>query len=235
MASVANDLRTLGVGKGLYSVPDAARLSRVPARRVRRWAEGYAYTSPAGEEHVSPPVWHREYGSPAESDLTLSFRDLLEIRAINLFREHGLSWARIRAAAQRIASEWEVSHPFSDRRFSTDGRTVWMSTDNPEKVLLNVLSDEHAWSAFLRPSLVGVEYLKLDPVLWFPMAHKRVVIDPQRCFGQPITNKESVPTSILRASVMAEGSIERTARVFEVPPRAVRDAIAFEESILKAA
>ena len=43
------------IGIGIYGVPDAARLTQVPPRRIHRWVKGYTYKTEAGEwKRVSP-------------------------------------------------------------------------------------------------------------------------------------------------------------------------------------
>src|SRR6266404_3828839 len=50
----SNGFRFIGVG--LYTVPEASRLSRVSTGRIRRWLRGYSFTTPSGR-HLSPPVF----------------------------------------------------------------------------------------------------------------------------------------------------------------------------------
>jgi uncharacterized protein (DUF433 family) len=66
-------------------------------------------------------------------------------------------------------------------------------------------------------------------VHWRPFRGKdSIVIDPARAFGQPIAIDYGVPTAALAGAVEAECSIEGVAKLFEVPPMVVRDAVKFE-------
>jgi uncharacterized protein (DUF433 family) len=68
---------------------------------------------------------------------------------------------------------------------------------------------------------------------WWPMGHKRlVVIDPARAFGAPIVAKGGVPTRVLYFSARAERSQKAAAAIYDVPLRAVRDAVAFEKRLM---
>src|SRR5262245_44583194 len=49
----ANGYRFIGLG--LYTVPEASRLSHVSVGRIRRWLRGYTFTTRTGM-HKSPPV-----------------------------------------------------------------------------------------------------------------------------------------------------------------------------------
>jgi uncharacterized protein (DUF433 family) len=64
------------IGIGLYTVPEAARLTGISVPRIRRWLTGYRYR--AGEvEHASGPLWTPEvpkFGSKIEPLSTQRFR-----------------------------------------------------------------------------------------------------------------------------------------------------------------
>jgi uncharacterized protein (DUF433 family) len=60
---------------------------------------------------------------------------------------------------------------------------------------------------------------------------RNVVIDPARSFGRPIVTQGRVPTEIPSQAVKIEGSPGRVAKLYEVPLKAVRDAIAFQTQL----
>ena len=61
---------------GLYTVPEAARLTRISVGKVRRWLKGYDFRSGTSLRH-SDAVWQGEI-KPIENKLALSFRDLVK-------------------------------------------------------------------------------------------------------------------------------------------------------------
>jgi len=65
---------------------------------------------------------------------------------------------------------------------------------------------------------------------WRPRSN-RVILDPQRSFGEPIVADEGIPTDILASAYVAEGSVDAVARWYEVDPAAVEDAVEFEFSL----
>jgi len=85
------------LGVGVYTPSEAARITRVSAGRIKRWLSGYAFKSSDGA-HASPPLWPPEI--PSTDSLVLSFRDLLEVRFVDAFRQHGVGWKSIRIAAE---------------------------------------------------------------------------------------------------------------------------------------
>ena len=75
---------------GLYSVPEAARLTRISVGKIRRWLKGYNFKS-GDSIHHSDAVWQGEL-QPVENKLALSFRDLQELRFVDAFVGAGVSW-----------------------------------------------------------------------------------------------------------------------------------------------
>jgi uncharacterized protein (DUF433 family) len=222
------------VGIGLYSVSEAHQLTGVPADSIRRWLLGYTYRH--GDDVVeSRPVWQAQI-PPIDNTLGLGFLDLMEIRFVHAFRKHGVTWRVIRAAAARARTLYQKDHPFSTQRFRTDGRRIFWETleESGETKLLDLVHDQYAFHQIIASTLyAGLEFSPQDEVTrWFPMWPKRqVVLDPQRAFGRPILDAAGVPTEVLARAVEVEGSVQRVARWYAVPERAVRAAVEFQEKI----
>ena len=82
------------LGIGIYGVPEAARLTGVSAPRIRRWVKGYTFRV-RGSARRSAPVWQSQLPR-LDHQIAVSFLDLIEIRFVNAFLEHGVSWPTIR-------------------------------------------------------------------------------------------------------------------------------------------
>lgn len=220
-------------GVGIYSVAEASRLTGVSPGRIRRWLRGYAFTS-KGFDHQSPPVWLPSLPTIG-GRLALSFLDLIEVRFVDAFRKHGVSWSTIRRAEQRARDEFGTTHPFSSRRFKTDGRSIFavVQEDHGEHALLDIVRSQYAFVRILSPYLKGLDFSDGDqPLRWWPLGdRRRIVLDPDRSFGQPIVAGEGVPTAVLARAFETEKSVEAVAQWYDVAPRSVRDAVEFEEKI----
>lgn len=222
------------VGVGLYTAKEAERLTGVPSRSIQRWLYGYRYHH--GEIfREMPPVWNGQIPR-IDEQLGLGFQDLMEIRFVHAFREHKIGWPTIRIAAQRACDIFKVDHPFSTRRFKTDGRRIFAEAvdESGETKLLDLVRNQYAFHQVVSPSLyIGLEFSDLDSVLrWFPMWPKRdVVVDPHRSFGRPVVASTGVPTEILAKAYEVEESVDCVAKWFDVPTNTVRAAINFESKI----
>ena len=226
---LSNRNRLLGLG--LYTIPEGARLTGVPGRSIRRWLLGYRYRRDDAT-HAQPSVWRAD--APTVDGVTgLSFLDLIEVRFVHAFRQHGVSWKVIRLAAERACEEFQRTHPFVSRRFKTDGRWIVLETieEAGERNLLDLVRNQFEFEKIVAPLLKGgLEFADDDEVVrWFPNWPKRqVVIDPGRCFGRPIVAAGGVPTEILAKAVEVEGSARTVAKWYEVPLSAVEAAVEFE-------
>ena len=222
------------IGRGVYCLSDAERLTKVPRQRIRRWAKGYSYQYKGRERQSAPIVAARLLSG--ETELVLDFADLLEVRFLNAFREHGVGWKAIRIAAARAKELLGRHHPFSSRIFMTDGRTIMVEIvqETGDKALLDLVKSQYVFRSVLAPSLyAGFEFNDLDePMRWWPLGmRRRVVVDPQRGFGAPIAAKSGVPTQVLASAYNVEKSYAYVSRWYEVEVREVKDAVQFENQL----
>jgi hypothetical protein len=83
------------IGIGLYTPPEAARLTGAKPRSITGWLRGYERRGVAHE-----PLWTPEPETRSDV-LTLSFQDLLQLRTVTAFQKRGLSTRFIRRAILR--------------------------------------------------------------------------------------------------------------------------------------
>ena len=222
------------IGLGIYSVPEAARLTGINSRTIRRWLRGYSYK--VGDElRHSPEVVFADLRQIEEA-FALTFRDLIEVRFVQAFRHHGVSSKTLRAASSLGQRMLQTTHPFSTKAFRTDGKKIFaeLANGSGDPKLLDLLADQYVFRKILAPHLYrDLERSADDEVLrWWPMNRTGlVVLDPGRSFGQPIINEEGVSTWVLAKAFEAEESINRVAEWFDVKPASVRAAVTFENQL----
>lgn len=221
------------VGIGLYSFPEAAKLTGIESSRLRRWLHGYSY-HPKGEDakRTATPLW--ESALFKEELDALSFGDLLEVRFVDVFRKHGVSMSTIRVAAQHARELFNTDYPFTNRRFRTDGRAVFAEAirETGDVEMIDLGKKQYVFEKVVRPSLyTGIEFGEDELAKrWFPVANSRaVVLDPQIAFGKPIVTDVGIRTDVLYESFMVEQDKHTVARIYEVPVSAVEQAVRFEQ------
>lgn len=220
---------------GLYSVPEAARLTRISAGKIRRWIKGYNFRSGQSVHH-SDAVWETEI-KPLDNKAALSFRDLLELRFVDAFIQAGVSWVTMRRAHAKAQVELETTHPFCSKRIATDGKRILLqqAEADSDQALVDIVTEQREFTRIVQDFLKELEFSG-DDIIWWPLGKQRhIVIDPRRNFGQPTLVKSGVPAITLAHSVKANSSVELVARWYEVQQAEVRDAVEFEASLAKAA
>jgi uncharacterized protein (DUF433 family) len=220
---------------GLYTVPEASRLTRISTGKIRRWIKGYDFRTSGSIRH-SDAVWQGEI-KPLDNKVALSFRDLLELRFVDAFIRAGVSWRTMRRAHTNAQSELRTTHPFCSNRIFTDGRSILLrqAEEDSDEALVNLATDQKEFSRMVETFRKELEFSGTD-IVWWPLGKGRqIVLDPRRNFGQPTVTKSGVPAATLARSVKANSSQEIVARWYEVHPDEVRDAVEFEQSLAKAA
>jgi uncharacterized protein (DUF433 family) len=230
-------------GTGIYTLPEAARLINVPARKIRRWLYGYTYPKKSGEDTVqtfSDPLWQPQLSKVEYEAEVIGFNDLLEVRFVAAFVEHGVPLVVVRRCLDTARKLFGVDYPMTSGSFKTDGKTIFadaIEKSVKEGALLDLKSLQFAFKVIINPSLyAGIEYDGKKASKWYPQQRRQhIVLDPARQFGSPIVEETGTPTDMLYASYVAEGAtpqaVMRTAKVYEVPMRLVESAISFEQGL----
>jgi len=220
---------------GIYTVTEAARLSGVPARRIRRWLSGYNWTSSNKKRRASAAVWEGQF-KPIDGQPALGFLDLIEVKFVDAFLKAGVTWRTIRKAMEYARKKLPgTTHPFCTRRFVTDGREILLraihyTNDTP---LIEIANDQAVFGQLLEPFIIQMDFGK-DDVLerWWPLGKDYgVAVDPRRNFGQPSVFQAGVPTRVLARSVKANESVEQVARWYELTVDSVKKAVEFENQL----
>lgn len=220
------------VGVGLYTPAEAARLLRIPANKIVRWLRG----------HEASGRWYERLWQPqvqlGDGRVYLGFRDLMELRTAHAFMEAGVSAIMIRRAIVEAQKYINEERPLSTTKFRTDGRSIFLEVadESGDTKLLDLFKRHYAFKRIIEASLKGVDFEGIAPVRWWRASRaQKILLDPERSFGQPIESESGIPTAALAAAAQAEGSPEAAARVWQVPPQAILRAIRFETELAIAA
>lgn len=223
------------IGIGTYTVPEAARLLRMPAITIRRWLGGYSFRQRGKTQRV-PPLWTPQL--PAhDGHIELGFRDLIELRFVQQFTKAGVGLKAIRASLNLARQLVNDARPFSTRQFRTDGRTIFLETihSGADPDLLDLKRSQFVIAKIIERCFKDLDIGDDAVSRWRPFHGKAsIVIDPARAFGQPITAEAGIPTVTLADAVKAEGSLKRVAYLYGLPEPIVRDADTFERSLIAA-
>ena len=144
------------LGKGVYSVPEAARIIQTDARSIRRWTMGYTTQK---TKHFSPPILPTPI-LKIDDEEVVTFHQLIECMFISLFRENQIAMTVIRSATAYAAKLFNTDHPFAVENFKTDGESIFheqhLCLDDTEgmskaQVILNIQRSQFVFAEFVVP------------------------------------------------------------------------------------
>ena len=218
------------VGKGIYPIPEAARLSKVSERRIRYWLK--RIDSEGARE--TGKLWHGEH-QPIKNKVVLGFLDLQEVRFVEEFLKAGVTWRLLRAAHEVARYRYQTEHPFCTRDFVTDGKHIIEQLKHaPGHIEYEeIAKTQRVFPSVVRPFIKDLEFSSDRQLLrWWPLGTRRsVVLDPQRQFGQPIISDGGIATEVLYLAARQGQTEKEVASWYEVEESAVRDAVNFETSL----
>ena len=137
------------------------------------------------------------------SEETLTFAEQIELQFVLLYLAEGVSLAVIKKAAAAAAEKFHTDHPFSVKRFDTDGQTIFATLiseqTNRRHVedlrVVDLQKGQYVFEKVMRPFFRKLEYQKDQLVRYWPEGKRgRILLDPARKFGQPIDAESGVPT-----------------------------------------
>lgn len=228
------------LGKGLYSISEAARILQMRADTVRRWVTGYSFGR-NGHKRYSPPLIQLST-IDGVSEVFLTFQNLIELLFIRLFHREGVSLYTIRAAALEAQADFNSRHPFAVKQFDTDGKGIFATLEfkdiegiTKSKVLKDLRLSQMVIDEIARPYFKNLEYSDLGVIRYYPLGtEKGIVLDPKRSFGKPIDEASGVATYVLYQMARTGEAPRDIAAWYGVSEEAVSNAIEYEV-LLKAA
>jgi uncharacterized protein (DUF433 family)/DNA-binding transcriptional MerR regulator len=216
--------RSDNLGVGFYALPQAARLLGLHTNKLRRWVGGFGDMESVIERDCP-------------FDATVTFTELMELMFVRQFRDEGVSMQAIRKAANAAAKKLRSRHPFAVKRFDTDGRHIFVTARRKETdktIVEDLVKGQLVFEQIIKPFFRKLEYGRKDVMRYWPQeTDGRVVLDPERRFGQPIDAETGVPAVALAQAVKADKrhDVSKVAKWFDVPKEAVQAAVSFEKSL----
>jgi uncharacterized protein (DUF433 family) len=217
-------------GVGIYTAPEAARMVGMGAQTLRRWLLGYEHAAKGEPKRAERPLWRPQY-EPDDDGVLLGFRDLVEARIVNALRDKGIGLQTLRICMERAREIIGEDRPFSTEQFKTDGKTIFLAItrglDEPQ--LIDLRRQQGVFNRVVAPSLADLDFGPGGAERWWLLHGKRTIVaDPDHAFGQPIVAGHGITTARVAQAVEAEGSVTKVAQLYEIKPRLIRDALAYE-------
>ncbi|MCL2442516.1 MAG: DUF433 domain-containing protein [Treponema sp.] len=222
------------LGKGVYTLPTAAKILGINSQKMRRWVNGYTYQKDL-EHRSSKPIFKTEFKYNSD-DVIISFLDLAELLFIKTFIQYGISVQKIKKAAIVASELLKTSHPFAIKKIYTDGKSIFAKIAQEEKdsSLLDLLRRQYQFGNIIEPTLFKcIDFdSNNNAERWWPQGKKGgVVLDPSRNMGQPILNEYNVRTELIYELYKNKHSINEISDWYELDKKAIENAINFEKGL----
>ena len=222
------DAATRGIG--VYSISEASRYAKMHQATLRNWFYGTATRDPL----------HRS-GIQSDDFKAVTFLDFVEAVAIRSLRvDYRVSFQKIREALKNAKDQFDIDHPFAhkDHRTTLIGNDlhIFLSEDKENPVQL---TGKGVGQKSLKSCIESyMQDLSFDENGLANLYHayefkgQRVVLNPKIHFGTPVLEENGYTAETLYRAVLAEGSIERAAELYEVTPSSVEAAYRYYNSEL---
>jgi uncharacterized protein (DUF433 family) len=215
------------IGRGVYTIPQAARLVGLSRRRVREWFLGRT-TAPNRQ-----PVFRSDY-KPLSGAVAISFYDLVDVYVAGQLREFGVSLQTVRRVYDRLTRELKTPHPFCRQELLTDGEDVFVLGEDRagEEEIYEALTKQKVFPEIILPFLRQIDYDRVTILACRWRISEGVTVDPRICFGLPVVDEEGIPTYLLSAEYHAnEKNADRVATWYKIRPETVLAAVSFEKRL----
>ena len=217
----------------MYTIAEAAGLTRVNVSTLRTWSLGRAhpYKAHAAYRSVIIPA------DPKRPD-KLSFINVVETHVLaGLRKVHRVPLGRIRKAISWLRNETGMQHPLAELDIETDGRDVFAR-------FIERLVSASEGGQVVFPEVVGVYLQRMDrdahkiPTRFYPFTYstpssnspRDVVVDPAVAFGRPIIKGTRIPTSAILERFNAGESQAVIADDYQLAPNLIEEAVRYESS-----
>ena len=207
------------MGKGVYTLNEAARYTGVPLATLRSWFK------PRTDRRRHDPIFQSDY-APIEGDYAVSFLNLIEVYVARFFRQEGVKPPVIRRARDILADELSTLYPFAHADLCTDGSRIIRKTG--ESQLVDVISKQHF---FKQMRLGTITYNNLTRLADAWHIREGVIINPEVAFGHPVVERTGITTFVLANQYHANcENASLVADLYGVGESDVLNAVRFEEA-----
>lgn len=207
------------LGKGIYSIPDAADILDMPTAKVRRWVNKYwelEFTQ--NNEEKSEYTW----GEKREK--AFHFLTLIEIIAVDSFREIGVSFSKIKLAHEKLSELLKTKYPFAHAELMSDGKRIFYKLDS--SLLELDEKQQFSFTKLILPYCKKIDFqekTQLAERFWPLGKDHRIVVDPHHSFGRPVIAGTNITTDAIINMLKAGESPEFIASVYELEEKEVED------------
>lgn len=207
------------LGAGIYSIPDAAFILRLPTAKVRRWMNEFWDLRMAENNN--------KYSWGEGRDKATNFYTLMEFYVFYQLRELNVSTRRILTAHEAIANQLNTPYPFATSKMLTDGKSILFTMEDGTVVEAD-RTKQAAFKELIESFCKKIEFSESEIAERFYQMGKgkKIIVDPHHQFGQPVIEDTNILAETIFNLYQASESPEFISRLYQLKEEEVKDAIA---------
>jgi uncharacterized protein (DUF433 family) len=206
------------LGEGIYFADDVSKILALPYHRV----------------HYLMNTFWRSYTFGSERNKAINFYGLVEFYTFYHLREKGFSAKHIKKFHDEISKTLQTNYPFAsirvaDRKKESKKSKIWY------EYLGEYMRDDRitqpSINSFIKPFIKHIEYGN-DQIAkrLFPLGKsKKIVVDPEHQFGQPVINGTNLQTQTVFTLYQAGESKVNIKKLYDISEREIDEAIEFHK------
>jgi uncharacterized protein (DUF433 family) len=214
----------LGLGNGIYTMPDVSNILGVPNSIVNRYVGKY-WDEKFGK------YYDKKYSWSVDLTKAVNFFTLVELYTFFQISDTGVKTKRIINAHIELSEILNTPYPFALQEvienISTDGNTIFFNFKGKSLLELN-------GSKQFNLDFIKVFFKKLDfgdnslaSRLWLMGKEKEIICDPKRRFGLPIILGTNIHPETIFNMFQAGDSKQFISETFEITLKQIEDAIEY--------
>ncbi|MFW6046852.1 MAG: DUF433 domain-containing protein [Candidatus Woesearchaeota archaeon] len=219
-ASLENSLE---LGNGIYTIPEIAKILRLPYYKVNTWVNKY-WDGRLGQE------FKKKYSWTINDTKAVGFHTLVEFYILYLLAESGVKTKEVLEAHKELTRLYKTFFPFAQKNIleniNTDGYKVYISIEGD---ILSLDGTKQFNLNFIKLFFKNLDFdRELLASRFYPLGRdKKIIIDPKRKFGHPIIGNTNIYPETLYNMYKAGEPVDFIAYLYEIDNNEVLDAIEF--------
>ncbi|MBD3268219.1 DUF433 domain-containing protein [bacterium] len=214
------------IGKGIYSIREAAHYIGVNPQRLHHWYYERADKKGRG------PICHPSYDK-VDNKTAINFWDMIDGYVVSFLLGKGVKMKTVRDAYQKMKKELKKDHPFCVRGILTDGVKIFCESAEllNDETLYDVMKDQMYFQEF-KKKLDSIDYHKISQYAYQWNIFHGVLIHPDISFGKPVIKNTSLQTKTIYDAYIANGKNSLLiAQLYEITEVDVARAVLFEQNL----
>lgn len=215
--------KSISLGSGIYTIPDAALILRLPLSKLRRWVVG------SGKDNEQLIQSWGEGRNRA-----FDFNELIESHVICSLRKLHISFQRIRSARNKLVEMFDCEYPFAKRGLLTDGNHILFDRQsNEETPLLNLTDNgQLEFREITSDFCKKIDFCDRNDLVqsFWPLGKERkVIVNPHHAFGRPVIAGSNITTEAIYALYQSGENVEDIAYQYSKEIESIQDAVDFHK------